>query len=242
VLRISHVAYQPHLIITHTEILGSSLVLRMPEFVKSPDGSKLCSPGKVVWEELVREEYLRYTWAEDDAVKREFGTDFSGEARVSGDEVEFTVTTTNVGDQPHNNGAYLFCLQAGEFWRQFHDYDGLRTFVRLDDRWAGVNEMQNGVFKDHRMWGSRVGENGVIHNLMAKVSEDGEWILGIALDRPGSVSSNHQLWPSCIHTNPTWSLLAPGKSETAKGKVYFFRGGLHDLHERYRSDFPTPNT
>lgn len=236
-LNISYVAYQPHLVITNTEILGSSLVLRMPEFVKSADGSKRPSPGNVMWQDLERERHLKYTWAEDEAVKRELSTDISGEAWAGEDAVEFTVTNTNLGDRPHSNGAYLFCLQAGEFWSHFHDYHGRRTFVRLGDEWVSVHEMQHGLFEDHRMCGYQVEPNGVSHNLMAKVSEDGEWALAMALDKPGTVSSNHQLWPSCIHTNPAWSTLAPGESETARGRVWFFIGGLDDVYYRFRRDF-----
>ncbi len=236
-LRISYVACQPHLVITNTEILGSSLVLRMPEFVKRSADSRPHSPGNIVWLEQAHETHLTYTWAEDESAKRELATDISGEAQVLGDEVEFSVTNRNLGSEPHNNGAYLFCLQAGEFWSHFHDCDGLRTFVRLQDRWASVNEMQNGIFKDHRMCSYPVGEDGVAHNLMAKVSGDGEWVLGMALDKPGSVSSNHQLWPSCIHTNPTWNKLAPGEQQTARGKVYFFQGSIDDLYQRFSRDF-----
>lgn len=251
-LRVSGVASRPHLAITHPQLADGSLVLRMPEFVKSPDGSETLTPEKVVWEQVVEQTHLRYHWAESAALKRKWATDFSGELRAGDDELAFEVTMHNAGDVPQPWGVFLFCLQAGGC-PAFQDYDGVRTFVRLGDRWASVNEMQGGVFEDHRMCVFPVAGGGVAHNLMAKVSADGRMVLSIAIDRPGWVSCNHQPWPSCIHTNPVWGdlpadtsagprnsggPLAPGASVTAHGKVYLCRDGLDAVYERYLSDFP----
>lgn len=238
VLRVSHVPHQSHVVITHPEVLGSSLVLRIPESVKSPDEADVRCPGNVVWEEVSRETHLRYHWDEDEAVKAAMATDFSGEVRSGDDEITFDVTMRNAGDRAQGFGVFLFCLQAGANHR-FHDHDGVRTFVRLADRWVTVNEMQGGVFEDHRMCGYATGggEGEVAHNLMAKTGDGSDWVLGMALDQPGHVSCNHQMWPSCIHANPKWRELAPGESETAHGKVYYFRGDLDMLYERYRRDF-----
>ena len=250
-LRISPVAFQPHVSITCPELLGSSLVLRIPEFVKLPDGSSTCAPANVVWEHLVAESHLRYRWDEDETVKRHWATDFLGEVQADQGRISFDVTMRNAGDVPQPWGVFLFCLQAGAC-RSFQDHDGLRTFVRLQDRWATVNEMQNGVFENHRMCTYPVWAGGVVHNLMAKVSSDGQWVLALAIDRPGWVSCNHQQWPSCIHANPVWgdvpsgarlgprisgSPLPPGESVTTRGKVYLLRGDLDVVYARYNRDF-----
>ena len=232
-LRISPVAYQSHVSITNTEFLGNSLVFRIPEFVKTNDERNLC-PGKVAWEIVEPERHLRYRWDEDDAVKADYGTDFSGEIRAGSGEVSFEVTMINRGAEPQRFGAFLFCLQAGAV-HVFHDYEGERTFVRSNDRWLTVHEMQDGVFEDHRMCGYQVGDE-IDHNLMAKVGSDGEWVLGLALDAGKHVSCNHQIWPSCIHANPDWSHVAPGESDTVHGKVYYFRGDLDSLYARFQSD------
>ena len=248
-LSISPVADKPHFRITCPEPLGGSLVFRVPEFVKAPDGASTYGPSNVAWEHVVEGTHLRYEWAEPDAVKRKWATDFRGEVRTAEDEVAFDVTMRNTGDAPQPWGVFLFCLQAGGC-RGFQDYDGVRTFVRLNDRWVTVNQMQNGVFEEHRMCVYPVGADGVAHNLMAKVSSDRQWVLAVAIDRPGWVSCNHQLWPSCIHANPVWGdpppdpgprtpgcPIAPGVSRTAHGKVYVFRGDLDALYDRYNSDF-----
>ncbi|MFH0964259.1 MAG: hypothetical protein V2A58_09635 [Planctomycetota bacterium] len=236
-MRISNVPYQSHAVITHEELLGSSLILRMPEFVKSPRG-EVKAPGNIVWEVVEREGALRYRWEESEEVKAAFTIDFAGEARAGEDAVDFEVTMTSVGGTPAGAGVYLFCLQAGAYYA-FHDYEGVRTYVRLQGRWASVHEMEGGRYETHRMCGYPVGREGVAHNLMAKVSADGEWVLGMALDQAGHVSCNLQLWPSCIHANPKWRELAAGEREVARGKVYLFRGDLEALYARYLADFGT---
>lgn len=233
-LRISPVAYQSHVTITNTEFLGNSLVFRIPEFVKRNDGRSLC-PGMVEWEVVEPEQHLRYRWAEEDAVKAEYGTDFSGDVHAGDGQVSFEVTMTNLGTETQRFGPSLFCLQAGAV-TVFHDFKGKRTFVRKDGRWVSVHEMQAAVFEEHRMCGYDVGRE-VDHNLMAKVASDGAWVLGLALAGGKHVSCNHQLWPSCIHANPDWSHVGPGESDTVRGNVYYFEGDLDALYERFREDF-----
>ena len=237
-LRIAPVPYQPHLMVVHPDKLGQSLVLRIPEFISS-DGSRTAHPAHVIWDEIQPQTELRYRWDEPDEVKRDWATDFTAHIHAGDDEVTFEVTTRNLGDQPHAHGPYLFCLQAGAHL-DFQDYNGERTFVRLPDRWASVYEMQSGRFEEHRMCGYQRKRDGIVGSVMAKVSTGGDWVLAIALDQDGGVSSNHQPWPSCIHANPAWPPIAPGDSATACGKIYFFRtGGLEALDQHYRADFPS---
>jgi hypothetical protein len=66
---------------------------------------------------------------------------------------------------------------------------------------------------------------------------DSDLVIGIATDIADSVSSNHQFWPSCIHSNPGWKELAPGEKQTARGKVYIFHGTKDEMLDRYRRDF-----
>lgn len=235
-IHLSHVAYQPHAVITHELMLGSSLLLRLPEFVRSADGADMAHPGRVTWETLEPDFHLRFQWDESTAVKRRWGADFSGEVRAGDDAVAFEVTMQNVGDAPHGHGLYLFCLAAGGN-PAFQDYEGQRTFVRLAHRWTSVHDLVAGRFEEHRICGFGREDSGIACNMMAKTSRDGRWALAIALDQPGRVSSNHQIWPSCIHANPIWPRLAPGESATARGRVYLMRGGLDQVYQRYLHDF-----
>ena len=240
-LRISYVAYQPHVVITNTQVLGQCLILRIPEYVRDPASGKGTCPGGVVWTEVERETRLRYRWGAPDETKAAFETDFWGEVEAVGDGVKFAVTMKRLGQNTHDAGVSLFCLQAGGAG-QFHDYDGTRTFVRQGEAWRSVNDMIDGQFLPHRMCGFKCtattpAADEVTARLMVKVSADQGWVLGIILDACRNVSCNHQLWPSCIHANPAWDDLAPGEEQTVHGKLYYLRGSLDELLAAYRRDF-----
>ncbi len=76
----------------------------------------------------------------------------------------------------------------------------------------------------------------VTRKLMVKRSTTG-FILAMALDRCAGVSGNFNPWPSCLHANPDWGIIQPGEEATVRGKVYFFRGTLEDVLDRYVRDF-----
>ena len=218
-LGISPVPFQPHIVIANSHYLSASLILRIPEYIHHPTEHVPFHPRNVSWEVIEPQTYLRFRWDEHEAFKKDCSTDFSGEVRAHGDEVTFEVTMRNVGDQPHNRGVSEFCLQTGAFFG-FRDPEGQMTFIRTSGCWVKVSQ----------------GEPAV-HNLIAKVNDVEEWVLAMALDQGANPKGNRLVWPSCLHTNPRWRQLAPGESETAHGKVYFFRGDLDDVYKRYRADF-----
>jgi hypothetical protein len=103
-----------------------------------------------------------------------------------------------------------------------------------------MNEVIGGKFQPHRMAGIAVKREGKAgaERLAAKVSNDDEWVSGIATDIAGSLSFNFQLRVSCMHSNPVWPELRPGEQASAKGRIYLLKGGLDTLWERYKKDFP----
>lgn len=240
-LKISYVASQPHLVITHPRFLGQSLILRIPEYVRRQEDRKGIGPGDVAWEIVRPEQQLRHRWAAGAEQKAEVGVDFWGEARSDLEEVAFQVTMRNIGSSPNSTGVSLFCLQTGSH-PHLQDYEGERTFLWCHDRWRTVCDLIEGRWKDHRMTGFSVDPNSrdsktVSAGLMVKESLQGDRVVGIALDITRSLSCNHNLWPSCIHANPTWNTLAPGEQQTACGKVYSFVGSKDEMLARYRRDF-----
>lgn len=246
-LYISPVAFRAQINITHSGMIREpdigmgSVIFRIPEFVRH--GKKRRPPGYTAWEIVEPETDLRYRWAAPDALKKEYATDFRGHAKVRGDGVLFEVTYKNTGDEPASDGVSLFCLQAGPA-REFHDYDGVNTFVWVKDRFVTVSEIVGGVFPEHRMAGAKYvaadpGERQATRKLMAKRSSETGMVLAVAVDRCSGLSGNFNIWPSCIHANPEWGVLQPGEEATARGKVYFFRGSLEELTERYVRDFET---
>ena len=160
-LGISSVPLQPHLVITHPSYLGSSLILRIPEYLKRKEDGKAHQPGAVSWETVEPDRHLRYRWGASAGEKAEAGIDFGAEAWSSEGEVRFEVTMHNTGRRTNTYELGLFCLQAGAYG-QFHDHDGERTFLRCGTRWRTVNDLIGGRWEKHRMCSFQVvpGEAG----------------------------------------------------------------------------------
>ena len=130
------------------------------------------------------------------------------------------------------------CLISGGA-PSFVDYEARRTFVRRGSGFVTMNEIVEGKFASHRMCGIAVSREGdqPVSRLAAKISADGKWVLGLAVDRAGSLSFNFQKRTSCIHSNPSWPLLKVGEQATARGRMYLLKGSLDDLWRRYVDDF-----
>ena len=243
---VSCVAQQPHAVLTHASLGSSVLILRMPEFVATKtEGDELSSivPRDVRWEVVEPDVHLRYVWQPDAETRRLVGLSLCGEIRGGDGEMTFEVTVENTSQGPASFFAHLFCLQCGGN-RALHDYEGERTHLWCVDRWRMVRELRaDDPLSGKRMTGWRVipgatAADAVSERLMIRQPRgDSDLVIGIATDIADSVSSNHQFWPSCIHSNPGWKELAPGENQTARGKVYIFHGTKDEMLERYRRDF-----
>jgi len=237
---------RPFVIVTHRQLPHCAWKLRLPEYAyfTERDGKRRgVIASDVVWERSDDGRTLRFRWNAPLDVKREAGVDFSGVVTAGDIEVAFEVSMTNLSDEAWKGRSSLFCLMCGEA-PLFHDYDARRTYVYRAGRFITVNEMVGGEFAPHRMCGfpavgpAEVDESGKkVSGFMAKVSSDGEWVLGIATDIARSVSCNFKLRTSCIHSNPNWGEVAPNETVTARGKFYLFRGTLQELLEKIKSEF-----
>lgn len=244
-LRISPVAFHSYVNITHPDMVASpdsgmgSLIFRIPEFVRC--GEKRRPAGFTSWEIVRPETELRYRWAPPEELRREFATEFRGSVVVEGEEMKFDVADRNVGPAPAPGGVSLFCLQAGPA-KEFHDLEGRNTFVWVQDRFISIHELAGGRFPEHRMVGAKYAPGdasgkSATRKLMVKRSEQTGFVVAVALDRCSGLAGNFNIWPSCIHANPDWGVLQPGEEAVVRGKVYFFRGALDDVLERYVRDF-----
>ncbi|HUZ46987.1 MAG TPA: hypothetical protein VMW54_10155 [Terriglobia bacterium] len=63
--------------------------------------------------------------------------------------------------------------------------------------------------------------------VMAAVSQDRQWVVGIAWQDAARIASN-ALWP-CMHVMPRVENVPPGKSAHFHGRLYFLHGTLNDL-------------
>jgi hypothetical protein len=206
---------------------------------RDPETGSNVRARDVVWRSDAERRRLRYHWGAPDELKRKVGLDFSGELVARDSVVEFEITVRNVGETEWTaEPMQLVCLRSGRS-PAFKDYEAERTWVRRNGSWVTVNSLIGATFADHRMCGFRISGEGDerFERLSAKTSFDGKWALGLAVDRAQSLSFNFQEAVSCIHSNPSWGLLAPGEEATAHGRVYLIRGSLDDLYERYLQDF-----
>ncbi len=236
-ISLSYVSGQPHLVLTHRDWLGASIVCRLPEFVRSRDQRERIFPGDVETEMVRPGVEIRYRWAAPDQVKRRLQTDFHGHAWVEDDVVRFELAGSVVGPEPGEPGLYLVCLQCGQHMAM-QDQPATRTYLRSGGRWRTVAECVGSAgLPDHRMFGSGNPPVELDRVLMARVTENG-WVVGIGIDGPGSVSSNHQPWPSCIHANPAWPTLGAGEEATVRGVIHWFQGTLDELWNKVQNEWP----
>jgi hypothetical protein len=74
-------------------------------------------------------------------------------------------------------------------------------------------------------------------NLMAILSNDGQYLVGYAWDRMPQTHMSNCRYP-CLHTGPgAVEILEPGQTHTWQGKIYFIEGSDKDqLLLQYRKD------
>lgn len=223
---ISPVAYRAQVTITNPDFINSpdigmgSPIFRIPEFVRRDKARR--PPGYTKWEIVQPDTELRYQWAPPEKIKKEFPSDFRGYLKVEDTQVRYEITYKNIGDDPASDGVSLFCLQAGTM-REFHDLEQVNTFVWVNDRFVSLSENRQPTTR----------------NLIVKRSAETGFVLAVATEPSSGVGGNPNIWPSCIHSNPDWGTLQPGEEATVHGAVYFFRGSLDDVMERYLRDFGT---
>lgn len=221
-------------------LAGCEWLLQLPEY-----GYGKVTLSSVRWEVLEAGKHLRYSWDDAETEQPEAGVAYRGEIAAGEDALEFRVLRMNHSPSAWNNDqGSLFCLRSAEA-PLFHDIDGVRTYAFQDGIFQTVNQLVDACFVAHRMCRFPVrtapGASGVgsAERLMAKISKDGRWVLGIATDVCGWLSCNHQPKVSCIHSNPIWGVVSPGGRGEARGKVYLLEQPIEALLARYRGDFET---
>lgn len=213
--------------------------VRMPEHIVTLKG---LVPQSVHWEKIAENRY-RFSWNAPKELKQQERVDFEGEVIVGVDELSFRFTTRNPTTAAWGSERYnAFDVVAGKN-PAFHDPDGSRTFVRIQDQFVSLHDALRGEFSPNRTGWMVLAKDPqnpqfreYTERLMAKVSRDGRWVLAIASDSGDGATFNLNPATSCIHQNRTWSPLQPGEAKTLRGKVYLMRGTLDDLWQRYSAD------
>jgi hypothetical protein len=74
--------------------------------------------------------------------------------------------------------------------------------------------------------------------LAAVVSHDGSWVAGLWFTPCKMVLGNAKpVHHGCVHSEPAFGTLAPGRSASATGRLYIAQGGLEQVWKRMREDW-----
>ncbi len=68
------------------------------------------------------------------------------------------------------------------------------------------------------------------------VSKDGKWVIGVKADHPAYVFCNR--CERCIHANPVYEPIAPGKTARETTHIYILRGGIPEFERAIRETKP----
>jgi hypothetical protein len=86
-------------------------------------------------------------------------------------------------------------------------------------------------------WWENAKDHKYKEDVIAIVSRDGQYVVGMAFEESFWVSTRLRGGKSCFHLFPYFGDLGPGDSKTIKGKYYVLKGNEDDLYERYLHDF-----
>ncbi len=230
--------------ISPAQMPGQVFRLRMPEYIQIwVDTAAEVHAKDVKWEKT-SESAWSCRWEAPEGTRRKYLREFWGEVSATADTVDVSVHMKNTFDAEWpQNDRLLFCLQSA-FADKFHDPEGFRTYVHRDGDFVNIRTFEGTGFKANAMGSAYPGppkdsEKWVRRcdaRLMAKVSLDGKYVLGIASDRGENASWNLDPITACIHQNLAWTL-KPGQQEDFRCRIYILKGTLEVLWQRYRKDF-----
>jgi hypothetical protein len=87
-------------------------------------------------------------------------------------------------------------------------------------------------------YGWRISTRELDSPVAAVVSKDGAWVVGTWFWPCRHVAANQKVpYHGCIHSEPAFGTIAPGKSATAVGRLYLARGGLSEVWARMEADW-----
>ena len=231
--------------VSSLKLPGQVFRLRMPECIQQwVETAPEAFAKNVTWEKKT-ESLWQLSWDAPEEKRREYLRAFSGEVRSNADTIDVHVCMKNpyeVDWQRSDMG--LFCFQAG-LADKFHDPEGLRTYIHQDGRFVNIHDFEGDNFKPNTMGsaypdleeGSEKWAQRCDARLMAKVSDDGQFVIGIASETSVSASWNLNPVGACIHQNVNWGILKSGQEKDFKCRVYILKGSLDDLWQRYVEDY-----
>ena len=225
----------------HSDLQDEVFKIRLPEYVNTQTA---VVAEDVSWIRQSDTTWM-YRWDAPEHIKRPHLRHFWGWLSNGKDTVDIKAHIMNTFDKPWPRVDYwMFDVTCGAA-EKFHDPNGQRTFIHRDGKFVTLNQIEGDAFEprqtgsfminppeDHQHYNRRADAK-----LMAKVSKDGKWILGIASNRANGMSYNLHEPTSCIHQNITWGKLKVREEQKFKCRIYLFKGTLDELYDRYMKDF-----
>jgi len=161
--------------------------------------------------------------------------DYWGRIRAEEEEIEYFFTVSNPGEVPWSaNMAPNICLSPRDH-PQFVDPKSKHILVCQDGEW--INASRGELFTRLEPRWSAKQQYPRLEQIVVRVSQDGQWVVGNANDHCGSISWNPLQIASCLHAIPNVGAVQSHRRVTIRGKFYVFRGTLDELFERYKRDF-----
>jgi len=171
--------------IRSADMPGQMFRLRMPEYVQTSPEAIL--PDNTVWEKKSENVWL-VKWNAPQEQKRKLLRDFWGEVHKGKDTVDVQMFIKNPFevDWPRED-YWMFCLKCA-FAEEFHDANGFRTYVHREGEFVNIHTFERDNFKPFAMGScylnpakdSEIYWRRCDERLMAKVSKNGRWVVGIA--------------------------------------------------------------
>ena len=238
---VGHAGQTGYLAVRHCKLPDEQFIVRAPEYANLYE-SVLLVPAKWEWTDAMT---LRMTWIAPLSVRRKHQVERSAIFRFGSDYIDIVATVRNGTNRAWNSERYdMFDVMSRNAPQFRHDPAGRRTFVYRTDQFVPVGTFPfrnlaktlTGSLSFARA-ATKPGPLELTERLMAKVSVDGEWVLGIASDNAMGVSFNLNPGTACIHQNPHWGRLKAGERRSTHVRVYLLNSSLDKLLSRYRADF-----
>jgi len=238
---IGHGGETGYLGVRHEDLPGEQFIIRAPEYANLYK-SLLLIPARWTW---LDDSTLNMEWAAPREIQDEHQVARTAVFRFGNDFIDIVATVRNCSDRDWGSDRYdMFDVMTREAPLFRDDPAGEKTYVYRKDQFVPVGGFPIKDLKKNLMGSLSLatnreapGELQITERLMAKVSDDGEWVLGIASDNAAGISFNLDPGTGCIHQNPSWGRLKAGEQRQTHIRVYLIRGTLDDLRKRYRDDF-----
>ena len=215
--------------ITNNDVFDGCLTYRVPESIGETDGGIWTHDPRT----LVRPQWTptldggwEYSWEREGLLR------YSVRTELHEQYIDIHLTLQNLHNRTWENTYAFPCLKTHTS-PQFLDYDGTRTFLRVDGEYVPITKLPR---KDSprptlQFWYTDKEDRplGVVESfdaspdtypdgLIAVRSWDGRHLVVVTSDSPLFLFSNLEF--SCVHSCPSFGRLEPGETGSALNRIY----------------------